>query len=108
MIDHIWNDSILTFESCTTKENEEELTNVYNDLLNNVDKYLTKVRYDMIMSMAQCEKEEMKLFRFAHINDLINKGLPQMPNNLSKITFEKVKEVAKKYINPDCEIVILR
>ena len=108
MIDHIWNDSILTFESCTTKENEEELTNVYNDLLNNVDKYLTKERYDMVMSMAQCEKEEMKLFRFAHVNDLINKGLPQMPNNLSKITFEKVKEVAKKYINPDCEIVILR
>lgn len=108
MVDHIWNDSILTFESCTTKENEEELTNVYNDLLNNVDKYLTKERYDMIMSMAQCEKEEMKLFRFAHVNDLINKGLPQMPNNLSKITFEKVKEVAKKYINPDCEIVILR
>lgn len=50
----------------------------------------------------------MKLFRFAHVNDLINKGLPQMPNNLSKITFEKVKEVAKKYINPDCKIVILR
>ena len=64
------------------------MTNVYNDLLNNVDKYLTKERYDMIMSMAQCEKEEMKLFRFAHVNDLINKGLPQMPNNLSKITFE--------------------
>lgn len=91
--------SIVMFSATTTQDRTEELKTLYNDLLTDVTKYLTQERFDLIMSLAEVEKEEVKLLRFAHQGDLVRKGLPMMPKNPRKISYEKVLQVAQKYLN---------
>lgn len=93
--------SVVSFAATTTQDRTEELKTLYNELFTDVTKYLTQERFDLIMSLAEVEKEEIKLLRFAHNGDLVRKGLPMMPKNPRKITYDKVLSVAQKYLNLD-------
>lgn len=108
-VESVWKDSIWNFAATTTPENEQRLIDIYKKVLANVKGYLTEQRFNDIMSLAAVEKEEKNLLRYAHVGDLINKGLPQMPDNLKKFTYEKLVEVVSKYVNEqNAEIITLR
>ena len=108
-VEPVWKDSIWYFMATTTPENEETLKEVYKNVVADIKSYLTEARFNDIISLANVEKEEKNLLRFAHVNDLINKGLPMMPDNLKKFTYEKLVEVVSKYINEkNTEFITLR
>lgn len=87
------------FDSCTTNDKAEELMQVYSMFVEDVEKFLTRERFDIVLNALKIEKEKQKIFRYKSCDDLIRKTEVQMPKNLNKITYEKVVEVAKKYIN---------
>lgn len=93
------NKGLISFISCTDDNNVEELENVYKDFFSDVKKHLTKERFDDIMQKFDVGKENRKIFRYSDNSDLIRKGDICMPKNMSKVTFEKVVEVAEKYLN---------
>lgn len=92
-------DSVCIFYAATSKEKADELGSVYDNFFKDVTKYLTKERFDDIMNAYAIAKEEQKILRYSHISDLVRKGDVDMPKNLKKITYERVVEVAEKYLN---------
>ena len=95
------NDSICAFYAATTSEQGFELKAVYDNFLSDIKSHLNKERFDEIMNAIEIAKEKRKIMRFSHITDLIRKGNVDMPKNMSKITYERVVEVAEKYLNND-------
>lgn len=98
-VDTFIDKSLPTMFAYTVKERGDELVDVYKDFISNVDKYLTKERYEEIVSMFTIAKEKRKIFRFENVDDLVRKNEVQLAKNVAKVPFEKVVEVAKKYIN---------
>lgn len=92
-------DSICMLYANTTKEREDELVNVYENVLANVINFMTEERFNDIISAMTIAREKKKVLRYSHVNDLVRKDCVQMPKNLKKITFEKVLDAAQKYLN---------
>lgn len=108
-IDTYRKDGVMSFNACTSFENEEKLVELYNTFFKNIKKYLTKERFDLIYSQALVEAENRKVMRVGHIGDLVRKGLICVPKNIKKINYKAVCDVAKKYITPETmEIIVIK
>ena len=85
--------------SCTEKDRANELCEVYNNVLSNIESYLTVERFDVCKKRAMVIVEKREVLRFENPEDLIvGNGLYQY-EGLESLTFEYVIEVVKKYIN---------
>lgn len=93
------NESIYIFSACTENKRVDELKNVYSEIIENVDKYLTEDRFNNIISSLNIRNETKKILRYDNMCDLTRKDCIQLPKNINKITFDKVVGAAKKYIN---------
>lgn len=91
--------AVMSFGCVTEKETEHTVINLYDELIANIDRDLTQERYDLMLSLEYVALEETKLLRYANHDDLIRKGLIQEFKNPKKYNLEKVREVAKKYLN---------
>lgn len=94
-------DVVPFFSAGTDKNSAEKVIDIYDDVFGNLDKYLTKERYDLVMSEAKASREIHKLLRFENFDDIVTRELGYALNDddLDTLTFEGVVEVAKRYIS---------
>ena len=100
------NESIYIFSACTENKRVDELKNVYSEIIENVDKYLTEDRFNNIISSLNIRNETKKILRYDNMRDLTRKDCIQLPKNINKITFDKVVGAAKKYINQKNMVIV--
>lgn len=101
------NDSIFMHIVMTTKENVEEVINLIEEVLTNLDKFVSIDRFTDIINSNIIRLEEKSLFRYDYPVSLY-KNLPTVFQNkkrLEKLTMDEVIAVGKKYFN-DLDIEI--
>lgn len=81
--------------SCT------RLLEIYDMILGNVEKYLTKERFDICLDMAKLAKEKRDVLKYQALEEFARDGMIDPLSGLDTITYEKVCEVLPKYINKD-------
>ena len=92
--------AIPCFNAATTFDNQEKLTNMFDDLIKNGADYLTEERLEQIIHNYKLFREEAEILRYKNASRLIKKGWGcLLPTNFDSITLEKVKETYKKYFN---------
>lgn len=96
-----------TIGASTSKENQEKLVAAFKKYFDNVEKYLKKKRFEDVICQIEVDREHDKIFKYANVDKIINKGKIQIGNAYKKLTFEKVVEIAKKYLKTEnFEIII--
>lgn len=95
------NDVFYCFSAETTPQNKDKIIEKYNMFFDDISKWITKNRFDDVISSYYINDEKAKLFAYNNVGDIINKGLPIMGNAYKKISFEQVIDAAKKYIIKD-------
>jgi hypothetical protein len=72
-----------------------------------IEKHLDKKRFEDMICKIEVDREHDKIFKYANVDKIINKGKIQIGNAYKKLTFEKVVEIAKKYLKTEnFEIII--
>lgn len=94
-------DTLYSFDAVTDLENKDKLIAEFNKFWTDIKSWLTKERFDDVISSYYISDEKTKLFAYANVNEYLRKGLPRVGNSYKKLTFEKVVEVAEKYLNTD-------
>lgn len=93
------NDSICMFYAATTDSHIDELVSVYADFFRDTQKYISRNRYEDIISNIKINEEKREVLRYANIQDLERKGMARLPKDIGKVTYENVLEVVEKYLN---------
>lgn len=100
-------DTLYYFGAITDPENKDKLVAEFNKFFVDVKSWLTKERFDDVISSYYINDEKAKLFAYANVGEILRKGLPMVGSSYKKLTFEKVVEVAEKYINTDAlELIV--
>ena len=93
-----YDNGALVFNACTDSANLDVLKNKLSEIVKNVKLYLTKERYETIMSKLTIDRETVDAvlyedpWRFADISKM------KLPNKLDSLTYEKVVDVTMKYL----------
>ena len=96
-----------TLGASTSKENKDKLVAGFTKYFDNVGKFLKKKRFEDVICQIEVSREHDKIFKYANVDKIINKGKIQIGNAYKKMTFEKVVETAKKYLKTEnFEIII--
>ena len=96
-----------TLGASTSKENKDKLVAGFKKYFDNVEKFLKKKRFEDVICQIEVSREHDKIFKYANVDKIINKGKIQIGNAYKKMTFEKVVETAKKYLKTEnFEIII--
>ena len=97
----------VSFGATTDKENEQELKNAFQYFFDDIAKHLSKQRFEDIICKIDVNREKDKIFKYRNIGKILNKGKIQIGNAYKKLTYEKVVEVANKYLNMNnMEIIV--
>ena len=94
------NDTWATFNATTDLKNADKLKAEFQYFFNDISKHIKKDRFENEINAYGIAAETKKIFRYKNIGDILRKGLPMMGNAYKKLTLDKVKEVAAKYLNP--------
>lgn len=94
-------DVVPFFSAGTDKKTTGKVIDIYDEVFGNLDKYLTKERYDLVMNEAKVARELHQVLRYENFDDIVTRELGYALNDddLDTITFERVLEVAKRYIS---------
>ena len=96
-----------TFGATTDKENKDNLVDAFKFFFDDIEKHLDKKRFEDMICKIEVDREHDKIFKYANVDKIINKGKIQIGNAYKKLTFEKVVETAKKYLKTEnFEIII--
>lgn|SRR5574344_186401 len=87
--------------SCTEKGKEQELLNVYSDVLGNLDAYMTQDRYDIIHTQVYAKEKERGIFRCKNFSDLVYDGLYYSDYHNAEVTYAQALAAAHKYLASD-------
>lgn len=90
-----------TFGACTDKDNEQNLIDAFKMFFDDIGKWLTRERFEDLICHIEVNREEDKIFKHRNVNKILNKGKIQIGNAYKKLTFEKVLEIANKYLKTD-------
>lgn len=90
-----------TIGASTDKENKDKLVAAFKKYFDNVEKFLKKKRYEEVICQIEVAREHDKIFKYANVDRILNKGKIQIGNAYKKMTFEKVVETAKKYLKTE-------
>jgi hypothetical protein len=81
----------------------KELIGVYHDVFPNLDKYLTKERYDLSISFLKNHRKVEEALRYKHYDDFVvdefNYAID--PRKAIDVTYEQVLAVAHKYLDDE-------
>ena len=71
-------------------------------MFGDLDKYLTEERFNLCLNFAKVTKETNTVLRYEHYDDFIVKALGYAldDDELETLTFDRVKEVAARYLSP--------
>ncbi|MBO7696371.1 MAG: insulinase family protein [Methanobrevibacter sp.] len=94
------NDTWATFSATTDLQNADKMKAEFQYFFNDISKHIKKDRFENEINAYGIAAETKKIFRYKNIGDILRKGLPMMGNAYKKLTLDKVKEVAAKYLNP--------
>lgn len=83
--------------TATTKDKADQVVEVLTKMSNNIKKYLTKERYNVIINLLKTKREIEKCMPIKNISDLIAPEDLRLPKNLDKLSFNKIIEVTEKY-----------
>ena len=89
------------FMASTNIKNTMKLTDVYRNILLNVDKYLTIDRYNIVMNMWELDEEESNILKYKRSFDLIRTGLININDGFNTLKYDTVVDIMKKYIYED-------
>lgn len=91
------------FFSATEKERAGELIGVYDQVFGDLDRYMTRERFDICMNFAKINREKNMVLRYEYYEDFIVKelGYALDENDLDTLTYERVMEIAHKYLSLD-------
>ena len=102
------NETIWAYMAMTTKDNADEVAKIMQDVLNNLDKYITDSRFADVINSSIIQMEINNIFRYEHPKAL-KTGLPsafKTKKQYEKLTLDKLIAVGKKYFsNIDIEIM---
>ena len=90
-----------TFGATTDKENKDNLVDAFKFFFDDIEKHLDKKRFEDMICKIEVDREYDKIFKYANVDKIINKGKIQIGNAYKKLTFEKVVEIAKKYLKTE-------
>ena len=83
------------------------MKDAFQYFFDDIEKHLDKKRFEDIICKIDVNREKDKIFKYRNIGKILNKGRIQIGNAYKKLTFEKVVEIAKKYLNMDnMEIIV--
>lgn len=90
------------FCAATDKDKTAELIGVYDMVFGDLDKYLTEERFNLCLNFAKITKEKNTVLRYENYDDFIVKALGYAldDDELETLTFDRVKEVAARYLSP--------
>lgn len=86
------------FGATTDKGNGSELKDAFRYFFNDIGEHLDKERFEDVICALDVENEKDNIFKYRNVNRILNKGRIQVGNSYKRLTFEKVVEVAKKYL----------
>lgn len=88
---------VITIQACTTQDNKEKLINLFQKLSQNIKRYLTKKRFNVIINLLKTRREIDKCLWYKNIFDLLIPEELAFPANLDKIDYQKVVDITTKY-----------
>jgi predicted Zn-dependent peptidase len=95
------NEAALIFGATTDNEYKDTLNNEFEYFFDDVKKHLTQERFNDVIQSFMINDEENKIFRYDSVSDIIRKGYVMIGKSYKKLTLDKVKDIAAKYINND-------
>lgn len=100
---------LVMYVAMTSKDNAVEVADIMEDVLNNMDKFITKERFDDVISHALIQMDINKIFQYKEPKSLNHGLIPttfKSKKQLKSITLEKILEIGKKYFSKlDTEIL---
>lgn len=90
---------VLVMNACTDKKNAKELEELFRIMCANVEKYLTRERYNIIINQLKTMFKIKKCLKWKNVGDLINMEMPNLEEwiNDGKINYEKLVGIMQKY-----------
>lgn len=90
----------LSFFNCSCSNNEEEVRKVFKETISNVEQYITKERFDIILEKLKCLKEKEDSLNYSNIDDFITYDWEYVGlEYLNGLKFETILESAKNLSN---------
>lgn len=90
---------------CAATENARvsELLGVYDMVFGDLDKYMTEERFNLCLSMARINREKEIVLRYEYFEDFIvdSLGYAMDERELDTMTYDRVMEVAHRYLSLD-------
>lgn len=100
-------EGIMSMTACTTEDKKEELVKVVTDMNNDIIKYLTLDRFNIIINLLKTKQEIEKCLPYKNVGKLIFQENAQIPTNLNKITYNKVVEITQKYFGKNLILTLI-
>lgn len=103
------NQGLVIYVAMTSKENALEVSDIMETVLKNMDKFITKERFDDVISNMSIQMDINKIFQYKEPKSLSYGLIPttfKSKKQLKSITLEKILEIGKKYFSKlDTEIL---
>lgn len=80
-------------------ENLDRINRIYDELLCNPTRFLTRDRFDICKKMLQVSRDTAKVMPFNNIEEIIDDSRISYYTGLDDITFEQVTETIETYLN---------
>lgn len=95
--------AIPSFDACTDDKGLNQLLDIYTNVFGHLEQYLTKERFEIVRSTFESRKEQYDVLRYDEYYDVITDRLGYCGSlaGLERVTYDKVIEVANKYIHRD-------
>ena len=98
---------VFSMYAITDSDNAQEVSDVMNDVIHNLDKYITQERFNDVINCNKIQLEIDKLFAYKHPK-MLNRDLPSKFSSIkkfNKVTLEDVLNVGKKYFADSITVV---
>lgn len=93
------NRGIVIFKACTGSKRAEELISKMKELIVGAKPFLTQERFETIMSNMKIGREKADAVLYSNCGRYSTISKMKFPNNLDKITYDKVVEITMKYLS---------
>jgi predicted Zn-dependent peptidase len=100
-IDNINDEGVNVFSTITSNNNYKEVVDVFEYIIKNPDKYLTKERMDIIKDYYTIKQKEDDILRYERINKWIDSEKWDVYKILKTINMDKIREIYDKYYKLD-------
>lgn len=104
-VDRFNKQAVLKIQTLTEKGNKDKVVKTVSNVLDNIEKFITKDRVDTVIGYLKQEKKKMQIDRYIHVEDELMPKEQSIYKDLDKVTHKEIIEFFKEIVSKQDRII---